>query len=335
MGLLWVAGSLQAGLAEDAAVSVERFEPVKPKHIHLPDFAWAETRQQHEGWVMVSTMVDAHGKPYETAVESSTGNPVFERAALAAIAAAKLEPALLDGQPIESVFRVRVMFYSNDSGRARGARPIFGKLYEDFGNALKQQDQAAAQAILKQFEVTNLYEDAMLGLAQYRFAVQYQDELAEMAGLKRAVAYEGTAEFLPRNVFLPTLRALFVVQVRARYYGEALDTWGKLQKVEHDAQVLGELKKTAVQVEQLRSDPRSYATTGALKDGRWYISLFRQHFQLQVTQGHVTDLRVRCEKKYLTFPFDPQIEYRVESKSGKCYLEVEGDPGSLVTLIQS
>jgi TonB family protein len=335
MGLLWVAGSLHAGLAEDAAVSTERFEPVKPKHIQLPDFAWDETAQHREGWVMVSTMVDADGKPYETAVESSTGNAVFERAAVAAIAAAKLEPARLDGQPIESVFRVRVLFYSRDSGQRRGGTPEFLKLYGDFGNALKQHDQAAAQAILEQFKITNLYEDAMLGLAQYSYAVQYQDELAQMAGLKRAVAYEGAGEYLPRNVSLPALRALFRVQVQARYYGEALDTWEKLQKADHDAQVIGELKKTAVQVEQLRSDPKAYATAGALKDGRWYISLFRRHFQLQIAQGHVTDLKVRCEKTYLSFPYDPQIEYRVEAKSGKCYLEVEGEPGSLVTLIQS
>ena len=332
MGLLTAGGSLQAALSADAPVGAERFEPVKMKHYTLPYYDYADVIAGHEGWVIVSTMVDAQGKPYETAVESSTGDPEFDRSAVAAMAHATLEPARLNGKPIDSVFRMKLVFIG---GLGQAARPSFVDNYEAFGKALEQNDRARAKATLELLQVKNLEEDAYLGLAQYRYAARYQDEQAQIAGLERAIANEATAKYLPTPMFVAALRTLFKLQVETHYYNEALDTWKKLQKVDHDAQVIGQFKKVAAAIEASRSDPTAYAVTTTLKDGGWFIDLMRSRFRIEVPQGHVTDLKVRCEKTYLSFPYDPQIEYHVPERSGKCQLQLTGEPGSLVRLTQS
>jgi TonB family protein len=65
---------------------------------------------EEEGWVQLGFMVDGTGKPFEVTVNSSSGNRVFERQAIAAIERSAFTPGLLNGQPIDSATQIKVVF---------------------------------------------------------------------------------------------------------------------------------------------------------------------------------------------------------------------------------
>jgi hypothetical protein len=85
----------------------------------------------------------------------------------------------------------------------------------------------------------------------------------------------------------------------------------------------------------LRSDDRPYSIAGDLKDDGWFIELFKDNFRIEVISGHASSLRLRCERNYRMFDFDPQVEYHIAKRSGQCALEIDGSPGSRFKLIQS
>jgi len=74
---------------------------------------------------------------------------------------------------------------------------------------------------------------------------------------------------------------------------------------------------------------------GQLSEGKWYLHLFKRHFRAVVSEGYIAQVKLRCDKGYVTFAFDPTLQYHVPDKDGDCSIELEGAPGTRFKLIQS
>lgn len=314
-------------------VGSDVYEPPRAKQLIAPAYPSEESASGIEGWVILSAMVDQSGKPYEAAVVDSTGQKVFEKLALKTLEGWTLIPAQLNGHPIDSVYRVK--FHFAVPGRPLGARDEFVVRYRKLIDAVRKNDKAAADAALAKLDVQNLYEDAFKGVAEYSYAVQYGDTDQQIAGLRRAIANESDARYLPKGTFVVALESLLRLQISVNRFGEALDTWRKLQKVSGDKQALAKFKPVIDQVEALRAESRPYSVAGDLKDEGWFIELFKDNFRIEVIKGHVDTLKLRCERNYRTFDYDSQLEYHIAKKSGQCELEIDGSPGSQFKLVQS
>jgi hypothetical protein len=49
----------------------------------------------------------------------------------------------------------------------------------------------------------------------------------------------------------------------------------------------------------------------------------------------VSEIKLRCEKQYVFFRYQPAVEYSVANRAGRCSMEVVGEPGTAFELIQS
>jgi hypothetical protein len=67
----------------------------------------------------------------------------------------------------------------------------------------------------------------------------------------------------------------------------------------------------------------------------WHHQLFKDHFQIAVASGKVSDIKLRCKKAYVFFHYQPGVQYKVESRSGNCWMELIGEPGTTFDLTQS
>jgi TonB family protein len=316
-----------------SVVASDVYQPPRRTQQSLPAYPPDEELLGIEGWVVVSAMVDPNGKPYEAAVVDSTGQKAFETLALKSLESWTLFPAELNGRPIDSVYRYKFTFVL--PGHPMGAREEFVIAYRKVTDALKHKDRAAADAELTKLNVHNLYEDAFKGLAEYSYAVQYGNADQQIAGLYRAIANESEARYLPRDTFEFALTNLLRLQLKMSLFSEALDTWAKLQKVVGDKKTLATFEPIIAQVEILRSDDRPYIVSGDLKDGGWFIQLFKSNFRIAVISGQISTLKLRCERSYRTFEFDPELEYHVPKQAGLCHLEIDGSSGSKFKLVQA
>jgi len=346
-GLVLLGSVLSSGLTRaqvpaasgDAAqaekVAVEVFQGPKPKPLSSLDYPPRLLLQRKEGWVNLSMMVDPQGKPYEVMVMKSSGDPEFEVEALRAAKFLRFEPALAGDQPIDSAMELKLRFKIDDDGK--GAAGSFVQAYRKLSKALEAKDKAAADVAMAKFKVKNLYEDAFMGFAQYMYARQWGTRAEQLAGLKRAIAFENDSDYLPRAMFKHALGMMFPLEVAAGDYSAASKTWEKLSRPSFgtDKSVLEQLLPIAADIKKLRDDPRPVAVAGTIDDGSWNLGLFKHKFRVEVQQGRISEIKLRCEKKYVFFPFDPTLEYTVPRAYGQCHVQLIGDSGTQFVFTQS
>jgi len=316
-----------------AAIPVEVFQPPRVKRRVLPEYPLAARSNYEEGWVELSFMVSQEGKPYEVYVSQSVGSKEFERSALRTIEDWTFEPAVLNGQTIDSAVCMKMKFELD--GGLKGAQGEFINWYRAFTKAIDENNRAGADAARAKLHVTNLYEDSYLGLAEYRYATRWGDEAQQTAGLHRAIASESTAHYLPKSLFVSALRDLLRLQVAAQNFSDALSTWETLLKAGVDQNTFAQIKPTIDRIEALRTDDRAYyEVPGRIVESSWSYRLFKNRFRFDVSEGKITDVKVLCEKKYVAFKFDAELDYRVSDRFGRCSLAISGEPGTQFKLIQ-
>jgi TonB family protein len=282
-----------------------------------------------EGWVDVGLMVDTAGKPFEVTVNASSGDSTFEKAALAAVERARYKPGLLNGQPVESATAIRIFFRDPDA--PVGAKADFVGPYERLQRAVKAKDRAQADAAMKLLHVNNLYEDAYYGVASYLYASEWGDETQQLRGLYRAI---NGAKYLSKEAAQSALLTAMSLNVNLRRYGEAMMYWHEVQGSTVDPKAIEKLRPLMQQVADIGSGHKPYELTASMPDGSWHIRLYEQNFRISISQGHISQVNLRCDKGFIRFTFDPDLEYKVADKYGSCGMEIVGEPGTDFTLTQ-
>lgn len=315
-----------------APVATESFEAPHPKHGNPANFyPVTEIQDEGEGWVALSFMVDAKGKPYEIAVTDSTGNKTFEHAAVRAVGDLTFEPGLLNGRPVESAFQTNVRFVLY--GIKRGANEDFIGYFKSATAAIDAKDRALADAAMKHLVIRNLTEDAYYGLLKFEYARVWGNDMQQLAGLRRAVADEAARERLRKPLYVNALRAYLVLELKIHDYAAALKTWGRLQKLRDNADA--NMQSVIEDLGKLRTDDRKYDVVGELSDELWNLDLFKRHFRITVDNGYIAQVKLLCTKRYVTFAFEPQAQYSADEAWGDCSLRLEGTPGTHFALSQS
>jgi TonB family protein len=309
-------------------VAVETFTDPRPNKLVKPGYP---AFQSTEGWVIVSAMVDPQGKAFEVGVERSTGNKDFERVAVEAMGQATFYPGTIGGKPIESVIEGKYVF--TIPNYTPGARLHFIDAYKSLHSAVKANDHAAADAAIQKLQVTTLYEDTYYWLAQYEYAALWGNESQQEIALWRTI---GGDEYLRPEERRTILLTNFKLQVRKHDYFQALKMWDSLRAAGVDREITAKIKPILDQIEQIRTGPSSYEMSGIIgEDGDWGVHLFKRHFRADVAEGVISKVKLRCSKGFVSFAFDPNLQYEVQDKYGDCRLSVEGTPGTRFQLFQS
>jgi TonB family protein len=316
-------------------VSVEIFKAaqlLKRKSSDPDIYPVSEKRAGREGWVNVNFMVDAKGKPYEFTVVDSLGGKAFERAAVESMTSLRFEPASINGVQVDSAMTFKLSFSLQNPPRR-----AYLKIYDAFAHAVTKGDKSAAELVMRELQPTNLQEDVYYGFAQYLYAQAWGSEAQQLAGLRRAIAYEHEQKLfrLPKALSILALRQMVRLQIGEKDYAGALATWDVLKKIDTDDQVRTKTQAVIDTIEHFRTDARSFSVNGRIDDRPWIFQLFKQRFHFNVVEGRIVEIKLRCERDYVFFGFDPKLEYTVADKAGKCSIEVIGDPSTKFAFIQS
>lgn len=298
-----------------------------------------------EGWVDLNFMVGADGRTYEPTILGSTGDRLFEQAALKTLSASRYKPASLNGKAIDSAQTVRMKFKPDDSKGS--ARQSFVKSHRSFLKRIEKGDKKRADDWLTRLEsggLLNLYEDAFLALAKYYYHAKWGNEQEQLDALNRAISHDDISDtqvrpYLPDAQLPGALLNMFHLQVKSLDFGGALQTHQSIVRLATyttvDPRILTALEKSIVRIETLRDDDRAFALSGRVGPaGNWHMRLLKQAFYLDKVEGEVAELKLRCERKYVFFHYEAGHQLSVPGAYGPCLLEVIGDPGTTFQLVQ-
>ncbi len=296
-------------------------------HVYASDFR----QGVREGWVILSMMVDPSGKPFEVAVTDSSGDKELNDAAVRAMQRASFVPGSLNGKRIESSYEFRYRSVITDG--SHGATFAFKRTFKSLTAAIQAKDRPAADAALKEMKVENASEDAFLGLATYDYAQVWGDDAQQLKGLRRALAWQYD-NILPKDLVAFALRACLQIELRTHEFAEALATWSQLRKQGIDPDTVAKITPIMQELDKLRLDDRQVEVSGEIRDGSWFLQLFKRQFRIDVREGLISDVKLRCQKHFLSFTFDPKLQYQVDGSYGDCWVQLEGTEGTRFELIE-
>ena len=326
--------TVTAQTPEPAAATLEVYKAPRLKKTVAPRYPDSERHGGDEGWVVLNLMVDPDGKPMEVTVVESTGIRAFEKEALRSVQSWTFEPAALGDQPIAAGTNVKVSFVMRQP--ARGARSEFVRAYRLAVDAITQGDRAQADLQIEKLKAHNLYEDAYRNLTRYHYFHKWGSDAQSYEALRLAIAGEEHARYLPKDTFNQTLQLIFVLQLKLNDFAGALDTWDQLQATGVSKESVPKLQVAVDQIKLLQQKSAPYSVAGTIGDGSsWFITLFKKNFQIEVVSGRVAEIKLRCDKDYVLFRYEPEMNYKVADRLDKCQMEVVGDPATTFKLIQS
>lgn len=333
MLLLCVGSLAQEGQRgnQSEPISLETFEGPRPLPVKDFYFPESERNRGNDGWVNLSMMISPEGKPFEIIVTESSGNAVLEAASIKQAQKWRFTPAKLNGQPIESAHEMKTTYRVSNSRISKG----FSVAYDGFTKSLDMMSKDEAISRLGELKPKNLFEDTFFGLANYYFAAKWDTEATQLYWIKRAIAKEKTAIYMTDETFLLALRTQFRLQAKLLDLQGAIDTWNLIKGLTKDPSVLDPLGPTVAQIESLRADSRAYSVNGTIGSESWELGLLKRHFSINVAEGQISQIKLRCEKKYIYFDYNPELQYNVAASAGQCSIQLVGDPGTRFELIQS
>lgn len=330
VSVLLCAAALGAQTEESVAEEVVTFEPANRVQTVNPKFPYSRQVAGREGWVRLNYMIDATGKPYDLVVAESSDDTRFEAAAIAAVEQFRYEPAVLNGQPIDSGTSLMITFAL--SGGKPGATDKFVRRYSAFERALKKDDRSKADDLLAKLvdRRQNLYEEAYMQLAKYRYAQKWGNEWDEYQALARATAMDGDRGFLPDDALFVMTQLTLELELKLNYLARALGTISRLRKMSDDAEHHAIWTGIEAQIDTIKNEGKPFSNRHVVGSSNSTVyKLLHSSFSLApVGDGELSELRLHCDKGSVGFGFDPEIRYEVNRKWQNCGLIVIGTPGT-------
>jgi hypothetical protein len=136
-------------------------------------------------------------------------------------------------------------------------------------------------------------------------------------------------------MFVSALLERLNLELKTHEYAEVMTTWKRLEKLGVDKDTESRVLPVIDKLQRLRSDDSAYEMTGLMTDeGSWFLHLFKRHFKAAVSDGFISQVKLRCDKRYVYFTFDPQLQYQIPGGYGNCSIQLEGAPGTKFKLVQ-
>jgi TonB family protein len=326
---------MDSAMAQEVAVAT--FQPPDVETRVTPSYPALALQDNEEGSVEINLMVDTSGKPFEINVRNATGDKQFQRAAINAIENWTFKPAMMNGEPIVGSHRMIMRFHIEGN---TGARSKFVGAYRRFTKSLAEESQPEAEKKLTTLVAAsgyNQYENAFLNLGQYMYAQKYGTSVQQMEYLDAALSFSRDKEdlvYLPDESAKMARRELMRLQAENKRYSEALKTY-RYFAISEDAEAEGIFKPIVAQILALAKDDRSYAVAAALDDsGSFELDLLKHHIYFTGAAGKISEFKLRCSQNYVGFVVEPEVAYNIPEAWGSCALEIVGDAGATLSLIQ-
>ena len=319
LSLAQSAAPSEAPLAEHIATVVEA-QPLKRVD---PQYPVSSARKSQEGWVKVSFVINKDGEVEDPVVQDSSGLKAFEKATLRAVKRWQYSPAMQDGEAIQQC-RNMVQIDFRLAGSS-GVTRKFMRRYKDVAEAITNKDLPLAAELIAEMRDDQLWnhtESAYFWLADSYYAKATDDTERELKSVRRALAVDTEAVRASTKQYL--LEREFVLAIALSEYNEAMKAYDKLENLAGDKpEQLAQLAPYA-EIRKASID----------EEGRVFHQLSRNAFALNIAEGDLDEVQIRCDNKLSRYTAVSKSEWHIPSSWGQCSVYVSGSPGAQFEVVE-
>lgn len=319
----------------DEIITAKTIKRVEPK------FPIVAARNGHEGWVEISYVVDKDGNVVEPFVTDSLGHNSFKSVALTAVKQWQFEPAMRNGEAIESCQnQVRMEFSLTNQKLSRS----FYSFYKST-NALLQEnklEQAKQELSDTRFKNdSNLLEQSYLSMLwadYFQKTNQPRKQLKQLYNVTNNVKHLYKSDRFGPEVHLYNLQQRFIAELNTQQFANALDTFEGITKFDTPTAktIITNFQPYVDQILALKETSKAIIHDGTISEnGRWHHRLYKHGFSLSDVSGNLSRLDIRCNGHRVTYVPNPNNYWDIPASWGSCHLYIEGDKGANFKLVES
>lgn len=317
-----------------------RYVPAERRMFKLPRPRFPKTHLKKLNWakVRVGFMIDKKGEPTELVVLESS-NPDFDSYAFSYVRKYRYKPALFYGEPRESYMTSVVPFWTY---KTPAVLPEFAQSYEEIKSLLDKPSLntdlvSKKLKTLEEKEKFNFYAIIQINMLKNALAIKMDSTENQIQALEQILMFEGERYFrggvIDQNSKLSAYKQLFNLYLKKGDYSKAKGAFYSARNLspefgEQNKEVFNKIedisKNDSAFEFELAIPNRGYTTTGLLKRNFSFLDL----------EGKIETLKLRCDLKFKELPFQLETLYKTPKSWGYCNLQIIGDKGSKVSLIQ-
>jgi TonB family protein len=340
IAIIWLLSAAIINSAKADAEVSENIRYVPAKRTYTKDAVYPKSQYQksNAGMVEVGFMVEKNGRTSELIILEST-HVDFEKPALKAVRNYVYDPALYYGEPRPSFHTIRLLFQGKQNA---AVLPEFASAFREIQAMLESKD-AESEIILERIQdlkdqgMLNPYATTQVNKLSYFHAKRFGTSEEQIRVLKALLLYQRNSgengRFLDDKTAIVAYGDLFNLYLKNANYHGAQRAYGMLASL--DPKFKKVYKDAVDQLSAIAEDDRAFEMAITLSErGFIAVNLWKRKFSFFDVQGNITKLKLRCDLNYQELQFQAEFLYQVPLEWGDCNMQVIGDAGAKVALVQ-
>ncbi len=203
-----------------------------------------------------------------------------------------------------------------------------------------QPDKKSADKLLAKMNrvgTKNLYSLTYVGLARLEYSRRFGSESDQIDALENIVLFDivedKSERVLDDDAAVGMVVTLLELLLKNGRYSEFISYYEAFRKMNPK---MNEIFSDAfASVNVLRSGKQAFAQNIMIDDrGFSEFDLFKRIFYFDTHIGKLKEVKLRCDTKFFKLSRNDQLEYQIPESWGDCNVQILGDPGTNVTLMQ-
>lgn len=299
------------------------------------------------GVVELVFIVDKTGQPAEIEVLRSS-QIYFEAPAIKTIATYRYKSATVDAKPVESRQVARVVFdhskIANISGfvNPMDAPEGYMSLYNRLRKELKKESPNQRLAMhtlnkIHRLRYKTFFTEVHTQLARYYLAVEFRSKEKQLEPLLKVMMFEdiewGGNRALDDETKNAIQFAVLKLMLDLGHNADALKKYDEFSATNPEISdaFSGYMQKIKKVQESDSVLERRVTLSG---DGKAFLSLLKRSFIVESVSGRMDSFLIRCERRFARFDYDAAAQYDIPTDWGQCEIQINGEPETLVSVLQ-
>lgn len=292
-------------------------------------------------------IVDKSGQPTNIEVLRSS-EVYFDAPAIKTIATYKYKPATVDGRPVDSRQVARVEFdHSKIANMSGFVKPMdapegYMSLYNRLRKELNKEEPSHRKAMhtlnkMHRLRYKTFFTAVHTQLARYYLFIKFGSKEQQLDPLLKIMMFEniewGGNRALDTDTKHTIQLAIIKLMLELGHNADALEKYQEYSG--SNSGIESTFSAYIEKVKQLQaSDSVVERKVSLPTSGRTFLFLLKNSFVVEALSGRVDDFLLRCDGRFAEFKFQAGAQYDIPVDWGRCHLQLNGEPETVVSILQ-